>query len=84
MIVAIGTSQSHGAERDSKDKVFVRLAPILSRTDGRQFAGDSTTDGCWRENYAGNPECQRHADKSKNKAVVAFLEIGFLVGVVEQ
>jgi hypothetical protein len=42
-------------EIQQRTKVFVRLAPILLRTDGRNFAEvDSTTDGCWRENYAGN------------------------------
>jgi hypothetical protein len=65
---------------DSKSEGSLRAAESL-RTDGRNFAGDSSADGYWRETYAGNPEGQRHADKSKNKTVVVFLEIGFLVGV---
>ena len=59
-------------------------APALLGTYGRKFAGDSTTDGCWRENCAGNQESYRQTDKSKNKAVVALLEISSLVGAVDQ
>ena len=62
--------------------LFVR--PTFLKTDRRNFAGDSTTDGCWRENYAGNHEGWRHTDKSKNKAVVAVLEISSCLGVIER
>jgi hypothetical protein len=48
------------------------------------LVANSTTDGCWFENCAGNHQGQHHTDKSKNKAVVAVLEVGSFVGVVEQ
>jgi hypothetical protein len=60
---------------DSRDEGSVRAANSL-RTDGRNFAGDSSTDGCWRENRAGNHEGKRHAAKNKNKAVFGTLTIG--------
>ena len=55
---------------------FLFIAPTLLRTDGRNFAGDSSADGCWREDCAGNHEGEHHTDKSKNKVVVAVLAIG--------
>ena len=64
-------------------------APTLLRADGRNFAGDSSADGCWRENCAGNHEGEYHTEKSKDKAVVGAvgvvgaLEISFFIAVVE-
>src|SRR5215831_17644769 len=83
-------SESLCCEALKQRSAVLAIGPLYRRsvtlkTSGRDFAEvDSTTDECWRKNCAGNHDGQRHTDNGKNKAVVAVLEIGFLVGVVEQ
>ena len=81
MRIAIGTP-IYGAKRDSKDE----LAPTLLRTDGRNFGRnfDPSANGCWPENCDGNHKGEHHTGKSKDKAVVAVLEISSFVGGGEQ
>jgi hypothetical protein len=56
--------------------LYVRLRVAPLRADERSLDANSTADGCWRKNCAGNHEGKRQADKNKNKAVFGMLTIG--------
>jgi hypothetical protein len=60
----------------------IAVTPL--RTNERIFAGDSTTNGHWREYCAGKHEGKRDTNQSKNKSVPAMITIGiFLLPFVD-